>query len=485
MASRTDPPTPSPIASPSASPSASPTVLASLAPSVSSPPSYHPTATLSISPSFLPSSSPTTPGPSHRPSVPPTDAPSFSVRPSTSPTTSPTSSAPTASPTPFVPGDLAVTNWNVGIRHSTGLNVKRLTRGGEQVRYADGGRSNSRWHSAMDGAGIVDLPDGGYVYVSNSERSSGGGGVYGLYFNERGNAYDYKMLLSGTGRNCGGGVTPWNTWISCEEEEGGQCWQIDPDPNSANHDSPKATLLGGSRGGEYESVRDPDRPVFFTTEDVEYGPLRRFVANGRGFDALHAPANGQTTFLRILDGSNFEWTTDEDAAARSAATYYANSEGVSYHDGFLYFVAKVSRKVLILDLTTSTYKSERTTWNAQPDQVYLAEYKRWIYFSEDGGSRPGVHVRDKETGTYLTLFDGIGYDGDETVGITLSPDRKRFYAGVSASPFVCAGRPFASLSFDLFADVCARRTRFVAFAKQFQDAGVLLEFTRDDGMAFQ
>ena len=96
---------------------------------------------------------------------------------------------------------------------------------------------------------------------------------------------------------------------------------------------------------------------------------------------------------------------------------------------------------MILDLQKMTYVTERTgsnfggkgSFNAQPDQIILENYKRWIYFSEDGGSTPGVYVRDK-AGTYRTLFEGIAggrYDGDETVGIALSPDRKKLYAGVS------------------------------------------------------
>ena len=88
-----------------------------------------------------------------------------------------------------------------------------------------------------------------------------------------------------------------------------------------------------------------------------------------------------------------------------------------------------------------TYVTERTgsnfggkgSFNAQPDQIILENYKRWIYFSEDGGSTPGVYVRDK-AGMYRTVFEGIAggrYDGDETVGIALSPDRRKLYAGVS------------------------------------------------------
>ena len=43
-----------------------------------------------------------------------------------------------------------------------------------------------------------------------------------MYFDEDGTLVDYKTLLSNTDRNCGGGLTPWGTWISCEEEDGGK-----------------------------------------------------------------------------------------------------------------------------------------------------------------------------------------------------------------------------------------------------------------------
>lgn len=152
--------------------------------------------------------------------------------------------------------------------------------------------------------------------------------------------------------------------------------------------------------------------------------LRRFEADGNGWDSLHQ--GGDTTFLNIIDDSRYEWTKNETLARMSANAYYRNSEGIVYHEGLLYFAAKKTQTLLILNLTDGTYEKEftgrqfegRGSFNAQPDQIILTNYKRWIYFTEDGGTTPGVYVRDK-SGTYRTVFEGIDgglYSGDETVG---------------------------------------------------------------------
>jgi len=58
-----------------------------------------------------------------------------------------------------------------------------------------------------------------------------------------------------------------------------------------------------------------------------------------------------------------------------------------------------------------------------------------------------MFARLGSTGTYYTMFQGISkeYDGDETAGVALSPDGKKFVAGI-------------------------------------ERAGVLFEFSRDDGL---
>ena len=396
-----------------------------------------------------------------KPTSVPSIQPSTSNIPSMQPTSYPTLT-PTKSPfILFTYGESLYTDHELGIQISVGLTAKRIAKSKTNVNYANGEHSSTHYHSMMDGAGISLLPDGGYVYLSNAEVENNGGGVYGLYFNKDREIIDYKTLLTGTSRNCGGGMSPWNTWISCEEVGSGQCWQVEPNPGSPNHNSPNVTLLGGSNGGAYESVAvdntNKNNPIFFVTEDKGNGELRRFEADGNGWDALHE--GGQTTYLEFLDGNRFQWTSNLADGKSSAANHYPNAEGIIYHNSTLYFVAKVSRRLFILDLEAMTYTSERTgsswvgqgSFNSQPDQIIESDLdtRKFIYFTEDGGNSPGVHVRDRE-GNYYTMVRGIPggrYKGDETVGIAFSPDRRAFYFG-------------------------------------FQDAGVLMEVTRDDGHTF-
>ncbi len=120
--------------------------------------------------------------------------------------------------------------------------------------------------------------------------------------------------------------------------------------------------------------------------------------HGNGWDALHV--GGRTTYLEFLNGNRFQWTTSLSAGENSAASYYPNAEGIIYHNSTLYFVAKVTRTLFILDLDDMTYTSERTgsSWvgqgafNSQPDQIIENDLdkRKFIYFTEDGGRAPGV-----------------------------------------------------------------------------------------------
>jgi Bacterial protein of unknown function (DUF839) len=321
-----------------------------------------------------------------------------------------------------------------GLRLSQGLTAKIVARTGSPIAFTSGdapkSTSSSKFHRNPDGAASFSLDGDRFVYVSNSEEDAGKGGVYALEFDGEGRTRDYKALLTGTRRNCNGGKTPWNTWVSCEEDKGGQCWQVDP----TGKRPPQKTLIGGKEGGFFEAftydIRNPSSPSFFVTEDQPNGALRRFRPNSKlplDWNMLHA--GGTLDYLQFLPGKKFQWTGSLSTGRQSANDYFKNAEGIAHRDGMLKFVSKERREMFRLDLDRMTYTVTSTStsglpgggrFEGEPDHL-LATVDGIMYMTEDGGATPGVFIYDGSK--YVALLES-DYSGDETTGVAFSPDRR-------------------------------------------------------------
>lgn len=290
--------------------------------------------------------------------------------------------------------------------------------------------------------------------MSNSEdRDNGQGGVGSFTFNKDGEIIDYRIILDRTTANCGGGATPWGAWISCEETEGGNAWQVDP----TGERRPGIITLG-SDGGEFESfaydLHSKDAPQFFLTEDTDDGPLQRWVPDDPNWDD---PWNilygkGTTTYL-LLDISTypntFRWTSDKREAAENAARRYPNAEGIDCVGSTVYFVSKEKKRMYVLDLNTGTFTSRSTrsgAFDGGPDQVVkVIGRSNLLFFTEDGGDRPGIHARDS-AGRFYTILEGI--EDDESTGLALSPDSKSIYFAMQKAGLIYEVKRTDGLPFD-------------------------------------
>jgi hypothetical protein len=306
-------------------------------------------------------------------------------------------------PLTFQPGNFSkgAVSTDKRVKLSNGLSAKPIAQSGEFLALGGGVKSTSRFHRLPDAAGVFSKRNGGWYYVSNAESPTAGrnwtdGGVGSIEFNSYGKIVNYTRVATTTRHNCGGGVTPWNSWVSGEEITDGGLWQIDPRGIRAE----ARTGLGSL--GKYESFAFDTStaiPTFYATRDFKNGVLTRFTPNAQGMECYKKTADldrwctldyGTLDFLLISrDASGtFQWTKNQTKAQLNAEKYYPNAEGIDVVDSTLFFTAKLLKRLVILDLKKMTYTYSSTVsglFKEQPDQVrrIVPNKDSVLYFCED------------------------------------------------------------------------------------------------------
>ncbi|MGH3673219.1 MAG: alkaline phosphatase PhoX, partial [Pseudonocardiaceae bacterium] len=114
--------------------------------------------------------------------------------------------------------------------------------------------------------------------------------------------------IAGTSTNCAGGITPWDTWLTCEETEDkagsggrtkdhGYVFEVDPFDREANHDPLPIKALG--RFVHEAAAVDPENGDVYLTEDAATpnGLLYRWKA-----PKTFTPRRGSLRALGATDG---------------------------------------------------------------------------------------------------------------------------------------------------------------------------------------
>ncbi len=207
-------------------------------------------------------------------------------------------------------------------------------------------------------------------YDFGHDNNPGQGGTTTIVYDTKKQVVVREYLsLAGTIRNCAGGLTPWNSWLTCEEivmspndvyaKSHGYVFEV---PASAEIMRAKPTPIREMGRFNHEAVAvDPNSNVIYQTEDDSEGLLYRFIPNTPGkllnggtLQALAIKGSpGMDTrnwdSKTIEEGQNFdiEWIDMEEVenpddnlryrGYKKGAARFARGEGMWYGNDAVYF----------------------------------------------------------------------------------------------------------------------------------------------------
>ncbi len=315
------------------------------------------------------------------------------------------------------------------------------------------------------------------------------GGTSTVVFNTRTQAVVRQYLsLAGTIRNCAGGPTPWNSWITCEEtvELAGQ-QQLDKNhgfnfevPASATPMLADPIPLKAMGRFNHEAVAvDPQSGIVYETEDRPDSLIYRFIpteagklAKGGQLQALvfvdqksidtrnwkeaTVPA-GKRFAVRWVDIENVDGRMD-DLRYRGfnlGAARFARGEGMWYGNGEIYFACTSggkNQKGQIWRYKPSPYEGNKREKEA-PGEVEL-----FIEPNDDALVDNADNLTVSPWGDLVICEDGKGdqflvgvtpqgeiyklghnpYTTSEFAGVTFSPDGSTLFVNIQKAGMTLA-----------------------------------------------
>jgi uncharacterized protein len=317
------------------------------------------------------------------------------------------------------------------------------------------------------------------------------GGVTTVVYNEvTGQVKHHSMSLFGTIRNCAGGMTPWNSWITCEEtvetandrleKDHGYNFEVPASPDMAIVKPVPLTAMGRFN---HEAVAvDPQTGIVYQTEDRDDGLLYRFLPNQYG--QLHQGGKLQALAIKGMkscDTRNWndqtiplnkefetEWIdidsidSPDDSlryqGAEKGAAVFARGEGAWFGEQEFYFACTNGGHQKLGQVfryrpgkpggnqpgTISLFaESDHSDIMKYCDNLTVAPWGDVLLCEDD--PHPFI-VGITPQGEYYKFGENIGYKS-ELAGINFSPSGRTLFVNIQVPGITCAiTGPWESIS---------------------------------------